>query len=132
MIVKPLLVERVVAILALNPCNYGMTLALMVGQGQEGAARVVAVQSSLRVNESLGRNDASSYIYDSLFSASILRLSTLRWMVVRQEPRLGMLFPGSRQVALFKVTGHNVMPPSLLPSSRTLATNRDTYEKLPR
>ena len=30
-IVKPLLVEHVVAVLALNPWNYRMTLALMVG-----------------------------------------------------------------------------------------------------
>ena len=54
MIVKLFLVERVVAVLALNPWNYRMTLALMVGQtclgqGLEGAAKVVAVQSSLRV-----------------------------------------------------------------------------------
>ena len=57
-IVNPLQVEHVVAVLALNPCNCGMMLALMVGQtclgqGLEGAARVVAVQSSLRVHESL-------------------------------------------------------------------------------
>ena len=58
MIMKLLLVECVVAVLALNPWNYRMTLVLMVcqtclGQGLEGAARVIAVQSSLRVNESL-------------------------------------------------------------------------------
>ena len=50
MIVKLLLIERVVAVLALNPWNCGMTLALMVfqtclGQGLEGAARVIAEQS---------------------------------------------------------------------------------------
>ena len=55
-IVKSLLVECVVAVLTLNPWNCGMTLLLMVGQtclgqGLKGAARVVAVQSSLRVNE---------------------------------------------------------------------------------
>ena len=52
MIMKPLQVEHVVAVLALNLWNYRMTLALMVGQtclgqGLEGAARVVVVQSSL-------------------------------------------------------------------------------------
>ena len=57
-IMKPLLIERVVTVLALNLWNYRMTLALMVGQtclgqGMEGAAKVVVVQSSLRVNELL-------------------------------------------------------------------------------
>ena len=56
--VKLLLVEHVMAVLALNPWNCGMMLALIdgqtcLGQGLEGAARVVAVQSSLRVNELL-------------------------------------------------------------------------------
>ena len=55
---KPLLVEHVEAVLALNLWNYRMTLALMVGQtclgrGLEGAARVIAVQSNLRVDELL-------------------------------------------------------------------------------
>ena len=54
-IMRPLLVECVVAVLALNPWNYRMTLALMVGQiclgrGLEGVARVIAVQSGLRVD----------------------------------------------------------------------------------
>ena len=69
MIVKPLLVDHVGAVLALNPWNCGMTLALMVGQtclgqGLEGAAKVVAMQSSLRVDES-SSNNASSHLYDS-------------------------------------------------------------------
>ena len=93
MIVKPLLVERVVAVLALNPWNYGKTLALMVGQmclgqGLEGAARVVAVQSSLRVNGccSWWCFFSSLWLF-LLFSASILRCSTLCWMVVHQGSR---------------------------------------------
>ena len=58
MFVKHLLLEHVVAALALNPWNCGKMLVLMVGQtclgqGLEGAARVVTVQSSLRVDESL-------------------------------------------------------------------------------
>ena len=49
--VKPLLVEHVVAVLALNLWNYRMTLALIVGQtclgqGLQGAARVVAESMS--------------------------------------------------------------------------------------
>ena len=67
MIMKPLLVEHVEAVLALNLWNYRMTLSLMVGetclgQGLEGAARVVAVQSSLRI---AAHDNASSYLYDS-------------------------------------------------------------------
>ena len=55
-IMKLQLVKHVVAILALNPWNCGMTLALMVGrtglgQGLEGATRVVEMQNNLRVNE---------------------------------------------------------------------------------
>ena len=47
-IMKILLVEHVEAVVALNPWNYRMTLALMVGQtclgqGLKGAAMVVAV-----------------------------------------------------------------------------------------
>ena len=48
MILKPLLVERVVAVLALNPWNCGIMLALMIGQtcigqGLEGASKIIAV-----------------------------------------------------------------------------------------
>ena len=47
---KPMLVECVVAVLALNPWNYGMMLVLMIGQtcfgqGLVGAAKVVVMQS---------------------------------------------------------------------------------------
>ena len=92
-IMKPSLIECVEAVLALNLWNYRMTLVLMVGQtclgqGLEGAAKVVAVQSCLRVDESLLAM-MLPLIFTTLLivSASILRCSTLHWMVVRQEPR---------------------------------------------
>ena len=115
MVVKPLLVEHVVAILALNPWNYRMTLALMVGQtclgqGLEGAARVVAVQTSLRVDESLLTTTLLLIFTTPLivFSFYIEMLYTALDGGVPRAMLLGLLSPGSRQVVLFKVIGHNV------------------------
>ena len=58
MIMKPLLAECVEAVLALNLWNYRITLVLMVGQtclgqGLEGAARVVAGLQCRSVSESM-------------------------------------------------------------------------------
>ena len=49
MVVKPLLVKSLVAVLALDPCVGGMTLALVVGQAcssesQVRAAMVIPIQ----------------------------------------------------------------------------------------
>ena len=138
-IVKPLLVVRVVAVLALNPCNCGMTLALMVGetclgQGLGGAARVVAMQSSLRVDEWI-LVTMLLLIFTTPLIVFCFYIETLYTALDGGAPRvilLGMFSPDSRQVALFEVTGHNVIPPSILSSSRTLPTSRGTHEKLPR
>ena len=132
MIVKPLLVEHVVAVLALKPWNCGMMLALMVGQtclgqGLEGAARVVAVQSCLRVDYSL--LVTTILIFTTLLFVFSFYFETLYTVLDDSASRvtlLGMLSPGSRQVTLFKVSGHNIIPLSLLSSSR------GTHEKLPR
>ena len=131
MIVKPLLVEHVVAVLALNAWNCGMTLVLMagqtcLGQGLQGAARVVAVQSSLRLNESL-LVMMFLFIFTTLLIVFGFYIETLYTVMDGGTPRvtlLGTLYPGSRQVALFKVAGHNTIPPLLLSSSRTLPTSR--------
>ena len=139
MIVKLLLVERVVAVLALNPWNCGMTMALMVGQtcpgqGLEGAARVITVQSSPRVNESL-LTTTLFLIFMTLLIVFSFYMEMIYTMLDGGAPRftlLGMLSPASRQVALLKVTGHNIISPSLLSSIRTLPTSRGTHEKLPR
>ena len=139
MIVKLLLVERAVAVLPLNPWNYGMMLVLMVcqtclGQGLEGAARLVAVKSSLRVDESL-LVMMLLLIFTTLLIVFSFYMETLYTVLDGGVPRvmlLGMLSPGYREIALFKVTGHNVIPPSLLSSSRTLPTSRGKHEKLPR
>ena len=104
---KPLLVECVEAVLALNLWNYRTTLALMVGetclgQGLEGAARVVAVQSSLRVDESLL---ATTLLL--IFTTPLVfcfYTETLYTALGGGAPRamlLGLLSPDSRQVALF-------------------------------
>ena len=137
-IVKPLLVEHMVAVLALNHWICRMMLSLMVdqtclGQGLEGAARVVAVQSSLRVDESLLA--MTLLIFTTLFIVFCFYIETLYTALDGGVPRatlLGMLSSGFRHVTLFKVTGHNVIPLSLLFSSRMLATNEGTHEKLPR
>ena len=83
-IVKPLLIERVVAVLALNPWSCGMTLALMVGQGLKGGAKVVAVQSSLRVNDFLLVMTFYLILMTLLIISSFYIES---WMVVHQECR---------------------------------------------
>ena len=105
---KPLLVECVEAVLALNLRNYRMTLALMVGetclgQGLEGAARVVAVQSSLRVDDSLL---ATTFllIFTTPLIVFCFYIATFYTALDGGAPRatlLGLLSPGSRQVALF-------------------------------
>ena len=105
---KPLLVESVEAVLALNFWNYRMTLALMVGQtflgqGLEGAARVVAVQSCLRVNESLLAT-MLHFIFMTpviIFCFYIEMLYTALDDGVPRVTLLGLLSPGSRQVTLF-------------------------------
>ena len=94
MIVKLLLVERVVAVLALNPWNYGMTLALMVGQtclgqGLEGAARVVAVQCSLRVDESLFA--MMLLIFTTFLIVSSFYIETLDTALDGGAPRVALL-----------------------------------------
>ena len=58
MVVKPLLVERLVAVLVLDPWSGGMMLAQVVGQVRlsqslKRAARVVTVQSILYGDETL-------------------------------------------------------------------------------
>ena len=103
MIMKPLLVECVEAVLALNLWNYRMTLVLMVGQGLEGAARVVAVQSSLRVDESLIAMTLLLIFMTPLvvFCFYIEMLYTVLDGGAPRATLLGLLSPGSRQVALF-------------------------------
>ena len=85
-----------------------MTLVLMVGQtclgqGLEGAAKVVTVQSSLRVDESL-----LATMLHLIFMTSLIvfcfYIETLYTALDGGAPRatlLGLLSPGSRQVALF-------------------------------
>ena len=98
---KPLLVEHVEAVLALNPWNYRITLALMVGQtclgqGLEGAAMVVAVQSSLMMMLLL--------IFMTPLIVFCLYIETIYTALDGTVPRamlLGLLSPGSRWVALF-------------------------------
>ena len=110
-----------------------MTLVLMVGQtclgqGLEGAARVVAVQSSLRVDELL-LVAMLLLIFMTLLIVFSFYIETFYTVLDGGAPRitlLGMLSPGSRQVAL------NIIPPLLLSSSRTLPMSRGTYNKLPR
>ena len=105
---KPLLVECVEAVLALNLWNYRMTLALMVGetclgQGLEGAARVVAVKSSLRVNESLLATSLL-LIFTTPPVVFCFYIEMLYTALDGGSPRatlLGLLSPGSRQVELF-------------------------------
>ena len=105
---KPLLVECVEAVLALNLWNYRKTLALMVGetclgQGLEGAARVVAVQSSLRVDESLLATTLL-LIFTTPLTVFCFYIEPLYTALDGDVPRatlLGFLSPGSRQVALF-------------------------------
>ena len=107
MIMKPLLVECVEVVLALNLWNYRMTLALMVGetclgQGLEGATRVVAVQSSLRVNESL--LTMMLLIFMTPLIVLCFYIEMFYTALDGGAPRatlLGLLSPGSRQVALF-------------------------------
>ena len=112
MITKPLLVECVEAVLALNLWNYRMTMSLMVdqaclGQGLEGAARVVAVQNSLRVDESLLMMTFLLF-FTTLLIVFSFYIETLYTLLDGGVPRamllgmlLGMLSPSSRQVALF-------------------------------
>ena len=89
-IMKPLLVECVEAVLALNFWNYRMTLALMVGQPALVRAwkRQPGWLQCIAVSESMSRCSLQCFFLSlrllSLFSASILR--TLHWMVVCQEP----------------------------------------------
>ena len=105
---KTLLVECVEAVLALNLWNYRMTLALMVGQtclgqGLEGAARVVAVQSSLRVNELL-LTMTLLLIFTTPLTVFCFYIEMLYTALDGGAPRvtlLGLLSPGSRQFALF-------------------------------
>ena len=105
---EPLLVECVEAVLALNLWNYRITMALMVGQaclgqGLEVAARVVAVQSSLRVNELLLAMTLLLIFTTPLtvFCFSIEMLYTALDGGAPRATLLGLLSPGSRQVALF-------------------------------
>ena len=107
MIMKPLLVECVEAVLALNLWNYRMTLVMVgqtcLGQGLEGAARVVAVQSSLRVDESL-LVMMLLLIFTTPFIVFCFYIEMLYTALDGGAPRamlLGLLSPGSRQVALF-------------------------------
>ena len=55
-----------------------------------------------------------------------------QWVTAYDDASLCLLSPGSRYVALFMVTGHDVIPPSLLSTTSHLATNRGTHGKLPR
>ena len=106
-----------------------------LGQGLEGAAWVVAVQSSLRVDKSLLLTMTLLLIFLTLPIVFSFYIEMLYTVLDGGSPRvmlLGMLSPDSRQVALFKVTGHNCIPPLLLFSSRRLPTSRGTQEKLPR
>ena len=129
-IVKPLLVECVVAVLALNIWNWncGMMFVLMVGQiclghGLEGAARLVAVQSNLIVNELL--------LTTMLLLIFTTLLIAFGWWCAKSHT-LGHALSRFQTICTFKVTGLNVIPPSLLSSSRMLPTSRGTHDKLPR
>ena len=83
-------------------------LALMVGQtclgqGLEGAARVVAVQSSLRVDESL-LTMMLLLIFTTPLTVFCFYIEMLYTVLDGGVPRallLGLLSSGSRQVALF-------------------------------
>ena len=71
-------------------------------------------------------------IFTTLLSVLSLFVDNLYIVFDGVAPRvtlLGLLPPGTRQVALFELAGY-VIPSLLLPPSTTFATNRSRHKKL--
>ena len=124
--VKTLLVERVVAVLTLNP-GIVECLMLLVSQSLEGAVRVVAVQSSLRVHGTtltflIGFSFSIEMLYTAL-DGGVPRVMLSQACSLQITDRLYCLR------SLGTISFHSRVA-SLL--SSTLATSRATHEKLPR